>query len=49
MFIMFPDPPILAIKLWLKNHIFAFSTSSLRSPADGTSYYARRFPKPKPS
>ena len=27
---------------------FTFSTSSLRPPADGTSYYARRFPKPKP-
>ena len=48
MFIIFPDcayyvlvaPPILAIKLWLKNHIFTFLTSSLRSPADGTSYYA---------
>ena len=49
---MFPDcaikvlvaPPILAIKLWLKNDIFTFSTFSLRSPAD-----AKKFPKPRPS
>ena len=26
-------PPTLAIKLWLKNHIFTFFTSSLKPPA----------------
>ena len=41
--------PTLAIKLWLKNHIFTFSNSSLKPPADDTSYYTRSFPKPKPS
>ena len=49
MFIMFLDcasyalvaPPTLVIKLWLKNQIFTFSTSSLKSQADGASYYAR--------
>ena len=38
----------LFIKLWLKNQIFTFSTSSLKPPADGASYYARRFPRPRP-
>ena len=37
-------PSILAIKLSLKNHILTFSSSSLKPPADGTSYYERRFP-----
>ena len=43
-------PPSLAIKLWLKNifHIFPFLTSSLKPSADGTSYYARIFPKSRP-
>ena len=36
-------PPTLVIKLWLKNQIFTFSTSSLKLPADGALYYARRF------
>ena len=27
-------PPTLAIKLWLKNHVFTFLTSSLKPPAD---------------
>ena len=52
MFIMFLDcvfqvlvaPPTLVIKLWLKNQIFTFSTSSLNPPAAGASYYAGRFP-----
>ena len=58
MFIMFLDcasyvgllvaPPTLVIKLWLKNQIFTFSTSSLKPPANGASYYARRFPRPRP-
>ena len=56
MFIMFLDwasyvlvaPPTLVIKLWLKNQIFTFSTSSLKPPANGASYYARRFPRPIP-
>ena len=41
-------PPKLAIELWLKNQVFTFSTSSLKQPADGASYYARRFPRPRP-
>ena len=39
--------PSLIIKLWLKNQIFIFSTS-LKPPADGASYYARRFSRPRP-
>ena len=27
---------------------FTFSTSSLKPPPDGASYYARRFPRPRP-
>ena len=42
-------PPTLAVTLWLKKHIFIISTSSLKPPADDASYYARRFPKPRPS
>ena len=57
MLIMFLDcaskvlvvPPTLAIKLWLKNHIFTFLTSSLKPPADCASHYAGRFRKPMPS
>ena len=41
-------PPTTVIKLWLENHIFTFSTSSLKQPAGGTSYYARRLLKPRP-
>ena len=41
-------PPTLVIKLWLKSQNFTFSTSSLKPPADGASYYARRFPRPWP-
>ena len=41
-------PLTSVIKLWLKNHIFIFSTSSLKQPAGGTSYYARRLLKLKP-
>ena len=56
MFIMFLDcaswvlvaSPTLVIKLWLKNQIFTFSTSSLKPQADGASHYARRFPRPGP-
>ena len=33
--------PKSVIKLWLENHIFTFSTSSLKQPAVGISYYAR--------
>ena len=54
MFIMFLDcaslvlvaPPLSVIKLWLENHVFTFSTSSLKHPAGGALYYARRLPKP---
>ena len=56
MFIMFLDcaswvlvaPPILVIKLCLKKQIFTFSTSSLKPPANGASYLARRLPRPRP-
>ena len=56
MFIMFLDcascvlvaPPTSIIKLLLENHIFKFSTSPLKQPAGGTSYYARRLLKPRP-
>ena len=56
MFVIFLDcasyvlvaPPISVIKLGLKNHIFTFSTSSLKQQAGGASYYARRLPKPRP-
>ena len=41
-------PPTLVIKLWLKPQIFTFLTSSLKPPADGASYYARKFPRPRP-
>ena len=37
------------LKLFLKNHIFTFSSSSLKPPVDGTSYYTRPIPKPRPS
>ena len=40
--------PTSVIKLWLENHIFTFSTSSLKQPAGGASYYARRLLKPRP-
>ena len=40
---------ILAIKLWFENHISTFLASSLKQPEGGTSYYARRFSKPRPS
>ena len=29
------EPPTSVIKLWLENHIFTFSTSSLKQPAGG--------------
>ena len=41
--------PTSVIKLWLENHIFTFSTSSLKQPAGGASYYTRRLLKPRPS
>ena len=41
-------PPTLVIKLWLKNQIFTFLTTSLKPSADGASYYVRRFPKSRP-
>ena len=40
-------PPTSVIKLWLENHIFTFSTSSLKQPAGGASYYARGLLKPR--
>ena len=39
--------PTSVIKLWLENNIFKFSTS-VKQPAGGASYYARRLPKPRP-
>ena len=41
-------PHTSVIKLWLKNHIFTFLTSSQIQPAGGGSYYARRLFKPRP-
>ena len=41
-------PPTSVIKLWLENHILTFSTSSLKQPAGGASYFARRLLKPRP-
>ena len=42
-------PPTSVVKLWLdENHIFTFSTSSLKRPAGGASYYARRLPNARP-
>ena len=35
-------PPTLVIKLWLKNQIFTFSSSSVKPPAGGALYYAGR-------
>ena len=40
---------ILVLKLWLKNHIFIFLTSSLKQPAGGASCDARGLLKPRPS
>ena len=31
--------PYISHKIWLKNEIFIFSSSSLKPPADGASYY----------
>ena len=42
-------PRGLVIKLKLRNHIFTFWTLSLKLPAGGTLYYARRLPNSKPS
>ena len=41
--------PTSVIKLLLENHIFTFLTFSPKQPAGGTSYYARRLSKPRPS
>ena len=41
-------PTTSVIKLWLENHISTFLTSSLKQPASGASYYARRLLKPSP-
>ena len=41
-------PSASVIKLLLENHIFTFSTSSLKQPAGGVSYYVRGLPKPRP-
>ena len=37
--------PYISHKIMTQKLIFTFLTSSLRSPADGTSYFARRFSK----
>ena len=41
-------PPTSVIKLWPENRTLTFSTSSLKQPAGGASYYARRLPDPRP-
>ena len=43
-----PPTSVIWLKLWLENHIFTFSTSSLKQPAGAASYYARRLLKPRP-
>ena len=48
MFIMFLAPYISHKIMAQKTNIFTFSTSSLKPPTDGASYYARRFPRPRP-
>ena len=40
--------PYISHKIMALNQIFTFSTSSLKPPADGGSYYAGRFPRPRP-
>ena len=37
--------PYISHKIIAQNHIFSFSTSSLKQPAGGISYYAGRLPK----
>ena len=39
--------PYISHKIIAQNQIFIFSTSSLKPPTDGASYYARRFPRPR--
>ena len=34
---------------YISHKNFTFLASSLKPPADGSSYYARRFPRPRPS
>ena len=40
--------PYISHKIMAQKPNFQFSTSSLKPPADGASYYARRFPRPRP-
>ena len=40
--------PYISRKIMAHKPNFQFSTSSLKPPADGASYYARRFPRPRP-
>ena len=42
------DAPYISHKIMAQNHIFTFSTS-LKPATGGASYYASRFPKPRPS
>ena len=50
MFIMFLDcASYISHKIMAqKPKFFTFSTSSLKPPAEGASYYARRFPRLRP-
>ena len=41
--------PYISHKIMAQNHIFKFLTSSLKPSVGGASYYARIFPKSKPS
>ena len=41
--------PYVSHKMMTGKPYFKILTSSLKSPADGASCYARRFPKPRPS
>ena len=40
--------PYISHKIMAQNQIFTFLTSSLKPPAAGASYYAIRFPIPRP-
>ena len=40
--------PYISHKIIAQKPNFIFSTSSLKPPADGASYYARRFPGTRP-
>ena len=44
----FGGAPYISHKITAQKQNFTFSNSSLKPPAGGASYYARRFPRPRP-